>query len=168
MILLLEEALQGRTATDTLLHMDSHHDITILAGLLWFDDHIVTVTNVILDHRASLDDQGIGILVLCQARAHINKPLIRFCENIERLTGCNRAYNRHTICWPGQLDTATLFRLTRDESLFFQHTQMIVNMPCACNVHRLTNLAIGGGHTLSLHILSNECIHAALYFAGLL
>src|SRR5205807_52722 len=42
------------------LHVDSNHDITVFAGGLRLDDHVILVANVILDHRLALDHQGVG------------------------------------------------------------------------------------------------------------
>jgi len=72
MILLLEKALEGSAAAYAFLYMDSNDDIAILAGLLWLNYHIVTITDMILDHRTATYDQCIGILAIYQFVAYLN------------------------------------------------------------------------------------------------
>src|SRR5450755_545222 len=151
MIFFLIKALQGRAAADAFLHMDRDDDIAILACRLWLNHHIIAIADVVLDHRTSLHDQGIGAVALHQVAAYIDR-LVGIRKDIEWFTGSNRACDRDTDRWLYQFDATALLRLTGNKALLLQHSQMIIDMTCAGNLQLAANLPIGRWHPLRLHV----------------
>src|SRR5712692_890772 len=83
----LEETLEGGTTTHALLQMGGNHNIAVVTGGLWFDDHVITVTNVVLNHGTPFDNQSIGI-VMFHFASHIDH-LLWIRGYFERLTSSN-------------------------------------------------------------------------------
>jgi hypothetical protein len=165
MILLLKETLEGSAAIDALLEMSGDNNLPILAGRLGFDNHMISVTDGIFYHRASLDPQGIE-------RTPFGTWLLKDCslwairEHVERHSCCNGAYNRNADWPPGEFDPSTLPRRAGDPSEFFEHAEVVVNVAGTGNSHRMTNLANSWWHAFGLDEADNEIIDGSLEIAA--
>src|SRR5690349_5959261 len=61
-LFLLEESLQG--SATVALQVDSNYYIAIFTRVLPLDYHVIFIADMILDHRLTFDNQGIGSLLL--------------------------------------------------------------------------------------------------------
>src|SRR5690242_3198786 len=100
----LEEALQG--GTTAILLAGGNHDITVFTGGLGLNYDIVTVTNMIFDHRTALYNECVGTL-LFQFPAYI-KPLTLLGQNVNRLACGDTAHDGNTSGLLGKLNATTL------------------------------------------------------------
>src|SRR5579859_2049297 len=96
MLFLLKEAFQCRTTWNPFLQMECYHNVTILASSLALDNDIITIVDMILNHRASTNNQSVSILCINDARSHIHR-LESICVDIERLTSSNIALHRDAL-----------------------------------------------------------------------
>src|SRR5260221_12045598 len=94
-IMLLEETLERRTSAYPRLHMRGNDNVAILARVLRCNDHIVPITDVIVDHRLSTYNQRKNIRSL-KALIHL-KERSRIGKNVERRARCDRSFDRNAM-----------------------------------------------------------------------
>src|SRR5437660_1182155 len=135
--------------------MDSDHNIAVLTGLLLLNYNIVATADMIFDHRVAFDQQRIRILM-----RHLVTNLQRLLwllQNLQRLTGGNRAHHRNTLRpLVEQLDPTALAWLALNVAIPLQHREVIIYMTSTIDVHSMANLAVGRRHTIFVLILSNK------------
>src|SRR5258706_11732323 len=85
----LEEALQSDTTT--ILLMNGNDDISVFTCGLWLDYNIVSIANMIVDHRMAFDNQSVRTL-LFQFLTHI-QPQTLLYSDFNRLTCGNISHD---------------------------------------------------------------------------
>src|SRR5260221_693794 len=162
MIMFLEEPLERRTAAYSILRMCSNDNVAILARVLRRHDHIIPITDGIVDHRLSTYDQCKNIRSL-KALIHL-KERRSIGKNVE-WHSCRDCPPDRNAWWLGELHATAYAGESNDASFFFEHGQVMVDMTCARFSHRTTDFAIGGWHALGGDMLHNKRIYSVLQIA---
>src|SRR5579864_8099700 len=108
--------------------MQSYNDISILACFLALDHDVITIADVILNHRASTNNQSVSILSVNEARANIHR-LESVRVDIEWLASSNIALYRDALLTGrgNEFNSTALLGLTRNPTFLFQHGEVVIN-----------------------------------------
>src|SRR5258708_7928660 len=155
MLSLEKKALERGASIDSALEMCDDHNISIVTGECWLNNDVISIANIVLDHRVSSHEQGIALFSLGPCISHAKEGgSVRI--NIEGSTGCDGPFDGNTGSAFGEFDASTLPRYLRNPPFLFQLVEMVVDMPSTGNTQLTAKLPIGGWHTLRLDGTDNK------------
>src|SRR5260221_2394067 len=145
---------------DPSLQMRRDDDIAVVVSRKRFDHDVVSITDVVFDHRLTSHDQRVDPFILRKRTFDLKERSVRI--NVER-SACGDSPFERNPCRPlDNFDAPALSWYPGDPPFLFQHDQMVVDMASARHTQCVPNLAIGGWHAFRFDATNNEFEHLPL------